>query len=72
MARCVCVPPADQFIRGEPRIMGYGGAVDKNLPPTQGTQVPSLVWDDPTCFGATKPEHHNYWACPLELVRHND
>ena len=52
--------------------MGYGGAVDKNLPPTQGTQVPSLVWDDPTCFGATKPEHHNYWACPLELVRHND
>ena len=40
--------------------------------PTQGTQVRSLVWDDPTCFGATKPEDHNYWACPHELVRHND
>ena len=37
--------------------------------PKQGT---SLVWDDPICFGATKPEHHNYWACPLELVKYND
>ena len=33
---CVCVPPAGQFIRGEPRIMGYGGAVDKNLPAHAG------------------------------------
>ena len=23
----------------------------------QGTQVQSLVWEDPTCCGATKPEH---------------
>ena len=27
----------------------------------QGTWVPSLVWEDPTCHGATKPMNHNYW-----------
>ena len=27
---------------------------------TQETQVRSLVWEDPTCCGATKPVHHNY------------
>ena len=27
--------------------------------PMQGTQVQSLVWEDPTCCGATKPSHHN-------------
>ena len=32
----------------------------------QGIPVPSLVWDDPTCHRATKPMHHNYWACALE------
>ena len=26
----------------------------------QGTQVQSLIWEDSTCHGATKPEHHNY------------
>ena len=30
--------------------------------PMQGTQVPSLVWEDPTCHGATKPVCHNYWS----------
>ena len=25
----------------------------------QGTQVGALVWEDPTCRGATKPVHHN-------------
>ena len=34
--------------------------------PVQGTQVWSLVWEDPTCWGATKPTHHNYRACTLE------
>ena len=29
-------------------------------------QVWSLVWEDPTYLGATKPKHHNYWACALE------
>ena len=28
--------------------------------PMQGTQVPSLVWKDPTCLRATKLVHHNY------------
>ena len=32
------------------------------------TWVWSLVWEDPTCRGATKPRRHNYWACePPEL-----
>ena len=33
--------------------------------PVQGTWVQSLVWEDPTCLGATKRVHHNYWACTL-------
>ena len=28
--------------------------------PMQGTGVRALVWEDPTCRGATKPMHHNY------------
>ena len=39
--------------------------------PMQGTQVRALVWEDPTCHGATKPVHHNYWACALEPASHN-
>ena len=27
--------------------------------PMQGTQVRALVWEDPTCHGATKPVSHN-------------
>ena len=26
----------------------------------QRTLVPSLVWEDPTCCGTTKPMGHNY------------
>ena len=37
----------------------------------QGTRVGVLVWEDPTCHGATKPMHHNYWACALEPASHN-
>ena len=32
---------------------------------TQGTRVPSLVWEDPTCCGAAKPLHHNRRAHAL-------
>ena len=39
--------------------------------PMQGTWVQALVWEDLTCHGATKPMHHNYWACTLESVSHN-
>ena len=28
--------------------------------PMQGTRVRVLVWEDPTCCGATKPVSHNY------------
>ena len=31
--------------------------------PMQGTRVRALVWEDPTCHGATRPMSHNYWAC---------
>ena len=31
--------------------------------PMQGTRVRALVWEDPTCGGATGPVSHNYWAC---------
>ena len=37
----------------------------------QRTQVWALVWEDPTCRGATKPMHHNYWAWALEPASHN-
>ena len=39
--------------------------------PMQGTWVWALVWEDPTCCGATKPMHHNYWACALEPASQN-
>ena len=31
--------------------------------PMQGTWVRALVWEDPTCRGATRLVSHNYWAC---------
>ena len=31
--------------------------------PMQRTQVWAVVWEDPTCRGATEPVSHNYWAC---------
>ena len=35
----------------------------------QGTQIQALVWDDPTCHGATKPMSHNYWAHVPQLLK---
>ena len=34
----------------------------------QETQVPSLAQEDPTCRGATKPKHRDYWAHSLERM----
>ena len=48
-----------------------GGAVVKNPPANAGDMVRALVREDPTCRGATKPMHHNYWACALEPASHN-
>ena len=28
--------------------------------PMQGARVQALIWEDPTCRGATKPVRHNY------------
>ena len=39
--------------------------------PTQGIWVRALVWEDPTCRGATKPMCRNYWACALGPASHN-
>ena len=37
----------------------------------KGTQVQPLIQDDSTCHGATKPVHHNHWACALEPMGHS-
>ena len=37
----------------------------------QGMQDRALVWEDPTCYGATKPVRHNCWACALQPASHN-
>ena len=37
----------------------------------QGTWVWSLVREDPTRRGATKPLRHDYWACAVEPVLYN-
>ena len=39
-----------------------GGAVVKNPPANAADTGSSLVWEDPTCHGATKPVRHNYWS----------
>ena len=40
--------------------------------PMQGTRVRALVWEDHTCYGATKPASHNYWSLrALEPVLRN-
>ena len=35
------------------------GPVVKNPPANAATRVQSLVWEEPTCLGATKPRSHN-------------
>ena len=35
--------------------------------PMQETWVWSLICEDSTCCGATKPVRHNHWACAPEL-----
>ena len=37
--------------------------------PMQRTWVRALVWEDPSCHGATKPVHHNYQAHVLQLLK---
>ena len=55
------------------RVLTKGSFFKNNIPraslvaqwlriclPMQGTRVRALVWEDPTCRGATKPVSHNY------------
>ena len=37
----------------------------------QGIRVQALIWEEPTCHGATKPVCQNYSACALEPTSHN-
>ena len=46
-----------------------GGAVAKNPPANAGDWVQSLVQEDPTCHGATKPASHNYRAQVPQLLK---
>ena len=39
-----------------------GGPGIKNLPANAGTQMPSLVWEDPIRHRAATLVHHSYWA----------
>ena len=41
------------------------------LLPSQEMQFLSIVWEDSSVYGPTKPVCHNYWACALELGRCN-
>ena len=47
------------------------GSVVKNCLPVWESWVRSLVWEDPTCHGATKPTCHNCGACALESGNEN-
>ena len=54
------------------RVSGFpGGAVVKNPPANAGDRVRALGQEDPTCRGATKPVHDNYWAWALDTGSHN-
>ena len=46
-----------------------GGAVVKNLPDNAGDRGSIPCEEDPTCLGAGKPLHHNFWACVLQLLK---
>ena len=37
--------------------------------PVHGTRVWALVWEDPTCRGASKPVCRNYWAREPQLLK---
>ena len=49
--------------------LGFPG--DLVVPCNAETQFRSLIWRDPTCCKATKPENHNYWASVLEPMSLN-
>ncbi|KAJ8789501.1 hypothetical protein J1605_022028 [Eschrichtius robustus] len=56
------------LVPGKLRLVGYDRRFRASLVaqwlrvclPMQGTWVRALVWEDPTCHGATGPVSHNY------------
>ena len=46
-----------------------GGSVVKNPSANEETWVQTLMQEDPTCSGATKPGSCNYWAYVLQLLK---
>ena len=49
----------DSFLKNESRASLVAQWLRIRLP-VQGTRVQALVWEDPTCRGATGPVNHNY------------
>ena len=64
-------PPASTHIMSRSRGASLVAQWLRICLPMQGKRVRALVWEDPTCRGATKPMCHNYWACALEPAGHN-
>ena len=59
------LPRVIKFIETESRMVGTSLVAQwlRICLPMQGTRVRALVWEDPTCRGATRPVSHTYWAC---------
>ena len=67
--------PGGAVVRNLPTNAGDTGTVFSSRPLIAHIYLASysrsLVWEDHTCHGATKPMHHNYRACALEPASHN-
>ena len=66
---CVSLHPFTYFLRSDLyHDSGFKNMLGASLVaqwlriclPMQGTRVRALVWEDPTCRGATRPVSHNY------------
>ena len=74
----ICLPRQDKWL-SKKQIQGISikSVSGERLPcwhresisQMQGTWVWSLVWEDSTCLGATKPVSHNYWAHEPQLLK---
>ena len=72
LATIICVATKSIYIKEVEPTSLYNSPLFKNFwaslvvqwlricLPMQGTWVRALVWEDPTCRGATKPVCHNY------------
>ena len=54
------------FTAKQPPPIGFPGGSDSKESAFYVGGVQSLVQEDPTRLGATKPMHHNYSACAVE------